>query len=108
MSISLRDFVEQTLLDITNAVYEAQSKAPLWIAPGYVEGQKQISPQMIEFSVQVTASEENQQNGKGELSMPIITIVKASVSGTAGYSMESQITQSLKFSVPVYFQSRKL
>ncbi len=107
MSIRLHDFVKQTLLDITNAVHAAQQQAPHWIAPGHVEGQAQIQPQMIEFSIQVSASESKNQKGEGEISAPIITIVKASISAEIDSSNENQTTQSLRFSVPVYFQSPK-
>jgi len=107
MSVSLHDFVKQALLDITTAVHEAQQNSPHWIAPGHVEGKKQLDPQMIEFSVQVTASEETRKKGEGEISVPVITIIKAGISGTIDSAKESLTTQSLKFSVPVYFQSPK-
>ena len=107
MSVSLKDFVQQTLLDITNAVNDAKEKAPLWIAPGSFEDQKQLEPQMIEFSVQVAASEENTNTGKGELSVPIVTILKASVGGEIDSKNGKTTSHTLKFSVPVYFQSKK-
>jgi len=105
MTISLHDFVKQTLLDITNAVYDARRKAPLSIAPGYVEGKKQLQPQMIESAVQVVASEEKTQNGEGQISVPAISILKAGLTGALGTSDEKSITQSLRFSVPVCFQA---
>jgi len=107
MNVSLHDFVKQTLLDITNAVHEAQKLSPHAIAPGYVEGKAQLVPQMIEFTVQVTASEERRQKGEGEVSIPLITIVKAGIAGTIDSAKDNQTTQTLKFSVPVYFQSPK-
>lgn len=107
MSVTLHDFVKQTLLDISNAVHEAQLVAPHWIAPGRFEGKPELTPQMIEFSVQVSASEEKKQRGEGEISVPVITLLKAGVSATLDSVKESQTTQTLKFSVPVYFQSRK-
>jgi hypothetical protein len=106
MSVSLKDFVRQTLLDITNAVDEAKSRSPLSIAPGFVEGTIQLEPQMIEFSVQVSALEEKSSKGQGQLSIPIVTVLKASASGDITSSNEKTTTHTLKFSVPVYFQSR--
>ena len=38
MDASLKSFVKQALLDITNAVNEARDESPVNIAPGYVEG----------------------------------------------------------------------
>lgn len=107
MSVSLHDFVKQTLLDITTAVHEARETSPLWIAPGTYENKKNLLPQLIEFSVQVTASEAKTEKGEGKLSVPVITIVKAGIAGSIDTSKESQTTQTLKFSVPVYFQSLK-
>lgn len=107
MSVTLKQFVEQVLLDITRAVDDAKKEAPIPIAPGYVEGQAQIEPQLIEFSIQVEVSEEQTGKGKGDVSVPIISVVKASAGGEIGKRSEKTTTQSLKFSVPVYFQSKK-
>ncbi len=106
MSVTLKDFVQQALLDITTAVNNAIEQSPLAIAPGFVEGQKQLEPQMIEFSVHVSASEEKSKSGKGEVSVPIIQIVKAAVGGEFSSKNEQTTTQTLKFSVPVYFQAK--
>jgi hypothetical protein len=107
MSVTLHDFVKQALLDISNAVHEAQCSAPHWIAPGRFEEKPILNPQMIEFSVQVSATEEKKQKGEGEISVPVITIFRASIAGEIDSVTEKQTTQTLKFSVPVYFQSRK-
>lgn len=107
MSVTLKQFVEQTLLDITCAVDSVKKISPIPIAPGFVEGEKQLEPQMIEFSVQVTVSEEKSSKGEGEISVPIISIMKASVGGEVENKNEQVTTQSLKFSIPVYFQAKK-
>ena len=106
MNVTLRQFVEQTLLDITKAVHCAQKASPHAIAPGFLEGEKQLEPQMIEFSIQVVASQEKTLKGKGDVSVPIISIVKASAEGEINTNNEQTTTQNLKFSVPVYFQSK--
>ncbi|MCE7914307.1 MAG: hypothetical protein DYH15_06375 [Nitrosomonas sp. PRO4] len=105
MSITLKDFVQQTLLDITTAVSNAKEQSPLSIAPGFVEGQIQLEPQKIEFSVHVSVSEEKSKSGKSGVSIPIIQIVKATVDGELSSKNEQTTTQTLKFSVPVYFQA---
>jgi len=105
MSITLKDFVQQALLDITTAVNTAKEQSSLSIAPGYVEGQKQLEPQMIEFSIHVYVSEEKNKSGKSEISIPIIQIVKAAVDGEFSSKNEQTTTHALKFSVPVYFQA---
>lgn len=107
MSVTLKQFVEQTLLDITRAVDKAKKESPIPIAPGYVDGKGQNEPQMIEFSVQVTVAEEKSHKGKGDVSVPIISIIKTSVGGEIGNKNEQTTTQCLKFSVPVYFQAIK-
>ncbi len=106
MSITLKQFVEQSLLDITNAVDNAQKSSPLCIAPGFVEGQVQLEPQMVQFSVQVTVSEEKQKTGSGEISAPIINILKAGIEGEISQKSESSSSQNINFSVPVYFQAK--
>ncbi len=106
MSITLKRFVEQVLLDVTRAVEKAKEGSPFAIAPGYVEGLIQWEPQLIEFSIQVAVSEGETHKGKGEVAVPIISLVKASVGGELGKKNEKITTQNLKFSVPVYFQSK--
>ena len=51
MSITLKRFVEQVLLDVTRAVEKAKEGSPFAIAPGYVEGLIQWEAQLIEFSI---------------------------------------------------------
>lgn len=106
MSVTLKDFVQQALLDIMTAVNDAKKQSPLSIAPGFVEGKIQLEPQLIEFSVHVAVSEEKSKSGTGEVSVPIIQIVKATVDGEFSSKNEKTTTQALKFSVPVYFQAK--
>lgn len=108
MSVTLKEFVEQTLLDITSAVDNAQKSSALSIAPGFVEGQVQLEPQMIQFAVQVSVSEEQQKSGNGEVSVPVINILKAGIEANVLDKSESLVSQSISFSVPVYFQTKKM
>ena len=45
--MKLDEYVKQTLMDITNGVSEAQKESQLYIAPGFVENQKVVAPQMV-------------------------------------------------------------
>ena len=93
--MKLEEFEKQTLLDITNGVSAAQKKAPLWIAPGRVEGEKVCNPQLVSFEVMVTTNSE----GGGSINVWSITEAKA----------EGKIEHMNKiaFDVPVYFQAPK-
>ena len=93
--MQLKDFVTQTLLDITQGVFEAQQKFPLWIAPGRVEGGKVTSPQMVKFEVVVTT---NKEGGGG------ISVWSAF---EAGATASAEHMNKISFSVPVYLQAPK-
>ncbi len=93
--MKLKDFVKQTLMDITNGVAEAQRGAPLWIAPGHVEGEKVIAPQLVSFEVGVTTN----TDGGGEISVWSV--------GSAKAERSVEHVNKIAFSVPVYFQARK-
>lgn len=92
--MKLKDFVKQTLLDITNGVSEAQNSAPLWIAPGRVEGEKVKEPQMVNFEVIVITGKE----GGGSISV---------WSAKAGAKANMEHTNRISFSVPIYLQAPK-
>ena len=91
--MKLDEFVKQTLLDITNAVADAQAESKLYIAPGTVEGQKVVSPQSVQFDIAVTT---NKEGGGG------ISILSF---GEAKASLSSEVSNRISFSVPVYFQA---
>ena len=91
--MKLDEFVKQTLLDITNAVADAQGQAQLFIAPGSVEGRKLETPQMISFEVVVTTSKE----AGGGISILSFGDAKAGVS--------KENSNRISFEVPVYFQA---
>lgn len=56
--MKLDEFVKQTLLDITNAVYEAKTESFVSIAPGRFMNTIIPDPQLISFEVAVTTSKE--------------------------------------------------
>ncbi len=91
--MKLDEYVKQTLLDISNGVSAAQLQSPHWIAPGHVEGKKQISPQLVTFDIAVTVSKE----GGGGIQVWSFGDLKASGS--------SEQINRISFSVPVYFQA---
>ena len=92
--MKLEEFVKQTLLDITNGVAEAQKTARLWIAPGMVEGEPKLMPQMVSFEIVVTVSKE----GGGGISVWSFGDIKGSAS--------SESHNKISFEVPVYFQNQ--
>lgn len=92
--MKLDEFVKQTLLDITNGVAAAQVGAKLWIAPGTVEGEPKLAPQMVKFEVAVTVNKE----GSGGISVWSFGELKG------GASLES--VNRISFDVPVYFQAQ--
>ena len=92
--MKLEDFVKQTLLDITNGVAEAQKTARLWIAPGKVEGEPKLAPQMVAFEIAVTVSKE----GGGGINVWSLGEIKGSAS--------SESLNKISFEVPVYFQAQ--
>ena len=91
--MQLDDFVKKTLLDITNGVAAAQDEALLCIAPGLVENEKQVEPQLVKFEVVVTVSKEA---GGG---------IKVWSLGDANAHASSEKTNRISFDVPVYFQA---
>ncbi|MEZ5730942.1 MAG: hypothetical protein R3D97_01285 [Paracoccaceae bacterium] len=91
--MDLEDFVEKTLLSITEGVTKAQQKSRLFIAPGFVENQKVVEPQMVGFEVSVTTGKEA---GGG---------IKVLTFGDAKAIGKSENRNTITFQVPVYFQA---
>ncbi|WP_024955929.1 hypothetical protein [Sulfurospirillum arcachonense] len=109
MSISLEKYIETALLEITKGVESAATKSQTPIAPANVEGVIQRDPQLIEFEIQATVTEQktNSGNGSVEASLPLISVIKANVGGGTERASENSTAQKIKFSVPVYFQGKK-
>jgi hypothetical protein len=91
--MKLEDFVRQTLLDVTNGVATAKDQAKLWIAPGYVDGDKVFSPQLLNFDIAVTVSKE----ASGGIQVWSI--------GELGVKGHTEHTNRISFAVPIYFQA---
>jgi len=91
--MKLDEYVKRTLLDITKGVTEAQKVSQLHIAPGFVENEAIITPQMVAFEIAVTVNKE----AGGGINVWSIGDVKAQGS--------SERTNRISFEVPVYFQS---
>lgn len=91
--MKLDEYVRQTLLDITKGVSEAKDASLLWIAPGYVDGEKVFSAQLVSFEIVVTAS----KGGGGGIHVLSI--------GELGAKGSSEHTNKISFSVPIYFQA---
>ena len=91
--MKLKEFITQTLLDITEAVTEAQTKSLLHIAPGTVEGEVVRSPSTVRFEVSVSVSSE----AGGGISVWSMGDIKTGKS--------SAHVNNISFEVPVYFQA---
>lgn len=108
MEASLKSFVKQALIDITNAVNEARHESLVNIAPGYVEGKAQVDAQLIEFDLAVNAERSTKRGKKGGASVTIISVIKADVGADGAEDEKLSTNNRIKFSVPVYFQAPKL
>ena len=94
--MKLDEYVKQTLLDITKGVSAAQKETPLWIAPGYVEGNAVLSPQLVTLDINVTV---NKEGGGG---IQVWSIGELNAKGSAEH------TNRISFAVPIYFQASTL
>ncbi|MGE0503089.1 MAG: hypothetical protein AB7I79_19645 [Rhizobiaceae bacterium] len=91
--MKLDEYVKQTLLDITKGVSDAKDDSLLWIAPGYVDGEKVFAAQLVSFEIAVTVSKEG---GGG---IRVLAIGDLAGKGTTEH------TDRISFSVPIYFQA---
>ncbi|WP_143526110.1 hypothetical protein [Roseivivax lentus] len=89
--MKLDEFVKQTLIDITKGVADAQEDALLYIAPGYVNGDRQDAQQTVSFEVAVTVNSE----GGGGISVFSLGELKG--------KHAQETANRISFEVPVYF-----
>ncbi len=91
--MDLEDYIHKTLTQITNGVHKAQQETPLYIAPGYVEHEKQTGAQLVNFEISTVVSSEA---GGG---------IKVWSIGDAKANHKNEGAHKISFSVPVYFQA---
>ena len=91
--MKLDEFVKRSLVEITKGVAEAQEDSLLYVAPGYVNGERQDEGQKVSFEIAVTVSSE----GGGGISVFSIGDVKGSHS--------KETANRISFEVPVYFSA---
>ena len=91
--MKLDEYVKQTLLDITNGVAAAKLESKLWIAPGYVDGDKVFAPQPVSFDIAVTV---NKEAGGG---------IQVWSFGDLKAGRSSEQVNRISFAVPIYFQA---
>lgn len=107
--IDLKNFIEQALLDITDAVDNARAKSKAPIAPGNLyskNGRKTFDElQLIEFDLatHVVTSEES---GKIEAKIAVCG-VSLGIDSKLGDAKEASTTSRIKFQVPVAFNARR-
>lgn len=91
--MKLDEFVKQTLTDIAKGVADAQEESLFYIAPGYVNGERQEQGQIVKFEVAVTV------NSEGAGGVSILALGK--VEGSHARESASRIS----FDVPVFFNA---
>ena len=91
--MKIDDYVAQTLVDISKGVERAKKEALVGIAPGYVDGEKVFSEQLVTFEIVTTVSKE----AGGGIQVLSLAELKA------GGNVEN--TNRVSFSVPVFFQA---
>ena len=90
--MTLDEYVKQTIVDIAKGVSEAKREASVGVAPGYVDGEKVFSEQLISFEIVVSAEKE----ANGGLKVPAI--------GELSASAASNQSNKISFQVPIFFQ----
>ena len=91
--MKIDEFVSQTLIEISKGVVRAKKDALVGIAPGYVDGERVFSEQLVTFEIVVTVSKE----AGGSINVLSLADIKA------GGNIEH--TNRVSFSVPVFFQA---
>ena len=91
--MKLDQYIRQTLIDISKGATEAKEQASVWIAPGYVEGEKVLSDQLVKSEVVVTVEKE------GSAGVDVVSF--ADLKGKLNVEHTNKITSNL----PVYFQA---
>ncbi|WP_148259293.1 hypothetical protein [Polymorphum gilvum] len=93
--MKLKDYVKQTLLDICAGVSEAKEASEVWIAPGYVDGKRVASAQLVTFEINTKI---NKEGGAG---IEVWSTADLKASGA------SEHTNKISFSVPIFFEAPK-
>lgn len=110
-TLALKDFIEQTLIEICEAVDSARTKHS-YIAPKFfVDPNSPEKATLVEFDVAVTVIDSNQVldskggNVKGGLSLGVVRL-EANLTAEDEKTKASNISKQnrVKFSVPVFFQ----
>ncbi len=89
--MTLEEYIRETLVAITKGVAQAQDEALLYIAPGYVNGERQGNAQTVRIEVATTVS----TDGGGKISVVGI--------GEVGGKAASESTNRVAFDVPIHF-----
>ncbi|MEM9578531.1 MAG: trypco2 family protein [Pseudomonadota bacterium] len=91
--MDLAEYIEKSLVAISKGVKEAQEKAHVTIAPGFVEGKPLLEAQMVKLEVEVATTSE----GGGKINVLSF--------GSGEASRASQRAHKITFEVPVFFNS---
>ena len=108
--ISLKEFIRETLVSISEGVSEAQeaSKAAGGIPIALFSiGGKEISngEQLVSFSIGVSVTKEDIAESSGDLGGGVLKIISASVNSRDELRSDNHNSQRIEFSVPIHFNS---
>ncbi|MCP4393817.1 MAG: hypothetical protein GY804_06070 [Alphaproteobacteria bacterium] len=109
--MQLKDFIKTTLVDISEAVYEAKNQVAdkTAIASGFLEGEFQQATH-IEFDIAVTAKDEenNKLEGNGNIGAKIIEVINAnaSVGKKSEQNSATEHSSRISFKVPIHFGAK--
>ncbi|MCF8496223.1 MAG: hypothetical protein K9G62_06115 [Alphaproteobacteria bacterium] len=90
--MKLKDFVEQSLLEICEGVESAKTKTKIAIAPGHLNSKKLEEIHFVKFRVAVTTTSSTEGG------------IKVFSSGASG-QLSQENTNQIEFDVPVIFNS---
>ena len=108
--LSLKDFIQGTLVDVCEAIEEARDKFS-YIAPQIDNNPQNTKATLVEFDVAITVGEvsdlSSQVDGKlkGKVGISVLK-AEANVDGNISTTSESStsIISRVKFNVPVHFR----
>ena len=91
--MNIDEYVAKTLIEISKGVERAKKEALVGIAPGYVDGEKVFSEQLVHFEIMTSVTKE----GGGSIKVLSLADIEA------GGHFEN--TNKVTFAVPVFFQA---
>jgi hypothetical protein len=110
-SVSLKDFISETLTSISLGVANAQdaSKAASGIPIAlHSVGKKEVEQgeQLVRFTVSLQAESSTAVSGSAGIAATVISVVTGKVDVSVDRRSQGQSVHTVEFSVPMHFNSR--